>query len=206
MNLDLYLLMAYVLTIVLFLGTPGPVTLLVIHSSIRGGFKAGLASVAGTNMASLVLIGFSFLTIQNALAVSENALLWLTLFGSFYILFFSYQIMKSSISLQTKNTETHKNYFKHAFMVGISNPKDILFFIAFFPSFFSVTSRPYLSMFILIGIWILLDYSILLLYSLFFSKMINESIANKISQLSGFILFLLGCYAIYSAVSALFIY
>jgi hypothetical protein len=35
--------------------------------------------------------------------------------------------------------------------------------------------------------------------------MINESIANKISQLSGFILFLLGCYAIYSAVSALFI-
>ncbi len=93
MTFDFYLIMAYVLTIFLFLSTPGPVTLLVVNASLSGGFRAGLATVIGTNIASLILIFVSFFVIQGLFTVSETALSWLTLIGSFYILLFSYRMV-----------------------------------------------------------------------------------------------------------------
>lgn len=62
--LNFYLLFSYIFAIVLFLGTPGPVTAMVVNASLRGGFKAGLATVAGTNTASLILILLSFVVIS----------------------------------------------------------------------------------------------------------------------------------------------
>lgn len=201
MILDYYLIAAYALAILLFLGTPGPVTLLVVNSSVSGGFRAGLATVIGTNMASLILIALSFVVVQGILAVSPSALLWLTLIGSFYVLYFSFNIIVSKVSLERREELPSRHYFRNGFFIGMSNPKDILFFIAFFPSFFAVSSDIHASMAILIIIWMILDYSILLFYSATFSKLTNEKMANLVSRTSGAVLFLLATYAIYSTLS-----
>lgn len=200
MILDYYLITACALAILLFLGTPGPVTLLVVNSSVSGGFRAGLATVIGTNMASLILIALSFVVVQGVLAVSPSALLWLTLTGSFYVLYFSFNIITSKVSLERREELPSRHYFRNGFFIGMSNPKDILFFIAFFPSFFAVSSDIHASMAILI-IWMILDYSILLFYSATFSKLTNEKMANLVSRTSGAVLFLLATYAIYSTLS-----
>jgi threonine/homoserine/homoserine lactone efflux protein len=72
--IDYSLLFAYFLAILLFLGTPGPVTVLVVSASVKSGFKAGLATVAGTNTASLILIAISFIILQGVFSVSETAI------------------------------------------------------------------------------------------------------------------------------------
>lgn len=202
------LLTAYLLAIVLFLGTPGPVTILVISASVKSGFRAGLATIAGTNIASLILIALSFIIIQGVFAVSETAMLWLTFFGTLYLFYFSISIIRDKIdlqqTLQQNSKRVSKNHFKDGFLIGISNPKDILFFIAFFPIFLAVTSDIYVSMITLTLVWIVLDYSILSIYAFTFSKVSNNRTANITSKLSGIILLLITIYVFYEISKRLF--
>ena len=90
-----------------------------------------------------------------------------------------------------------KHHFKDGFIVGISNPKDILFFIAFFPLFFAISNDKVLSIALLVGIWMLLDYGILSIYAVMFSKIKSNTLANVINKLSGLVL---ACVAVYASV------
>lgn len=209
--IDFALLTTYILSIVLFLGTPGPVTVLVVSASIKDGFLAGLKTVMGTNTASLILIFISFIIIKGVFSISEIALNWLTLIGSLYLLYFSIGIIRDKVDIQRTIDENSnkitKNHFKDGFLIGISNPKDILFFIAFFPMFLSVYPNNIgISMFILVIIWIILDYSILSTYSFVFSKISNNKIVNIINKLSGMILLLVALYAIYKMINTLYLF
>ncbi|NEN75027.1 LysE family translocator [Pelistega sp. NLN82] len=196
------LLITYILSIVLFLGTPGPVTVLVVSASIKDGFGAGLRTVIGTNTASLILILLSFAIMRGVFSINEQALTWLAFVGAFYLLYFSIGVIKDKVNLQETIKENEnkvtKKHFRDGFLIGISNPKDILFFIAFFPTFLDIyTANQTISMMILVAVWIVMDYAILLGYSFFFSKINNERMVNIISKSSGIILLLVALYAIY---------
>lgn len=201
MQIDFILVFAYISAVILFLSTPGPVTVMVVNTAAKYGFKSGLATVAGTNTASLVLMALSFAVIQGAFSVSEKALAVLTFFGSLYLLVFAIGIIKDKIDLKQVKDDDRikitKNHFKDGFIVGIANPKDVLFFIGFFPLFFNLSNNNYISMAVLSGLWIVLDYAILSGYSLVFSKITNNRVVNIISKLSGLILLLVAVYAIY---------
>ena len=207
--IDYSLLVAYFLAILLFLGTPGPVTVLVVSASVKSGFKAGLATVAGTNIASLVLIAISFIILQGVFSVSETAMLWLSFLGAFYLIYFSITIIKDKIDIQQTVQENSslvtKNHFKDGFLIGISNPKDIIFFIAFFTLFLEVSSDIYSSMLILTLVWILLDYSLLSIYCFIFSKVSSNRVANIIGRVSGTILLLIGIYVLWETSRRLFL-
>lgn len=199
------LLATYVLSIVLFLGTPGPVTVLVVSASIKDGFWAGVKTVMGTSTASLILIAVSFAIIQGVFSVSEAALNWLTLVGSLYLLYFAIGILRDKANIQQTISENSgkvtRRHFRDGFLIGISNPKDILFFIAFFPMFLGVyPDNVGVSMLVLVMVWVALDYSILSCYSFIFSKINNNRTVNMISKASGSILLLVALYAIYQAV------
>ncbi len=206
--LDYSLITAYILSIFLFLGTPGPVTVLVVNASIKDGFLAGFKTVAGTNTASLILITLSFVIIQGVFSVSEQALNWLTLLCSLYLLYFSIGILKDKVdikqTIEENSEKVTKNHFRDGFTVGISNPKDILFFIAFFPMFLKISDNVNVSMLLLVLIWIALDYIILSCYSFVFSKISNNRVANIINKLSGSILLLVAIYAIVKMIRTLF--
>ena len=203
--IDLYLVAAYIAAIVLFLGTPGPVTVLVANASVRGGLGAGILTVAGTNTSSLLLITASFLAIQGLFSVNEQALTWLAFLGSFYLIYFAVPIIFTRVNLQAETVDTpRKGYFWTGFAVGLSNPKDVLFFIAFFPTFLGVSSDVHVSMLVLVLVWIALDYLILSGYALVFSRYINNTVANIVSRASGGLLFLVALYSVYTNGSKLF--
>lgn len=202
--INVYLLFSYIFAIVLFLGTPGPVTAMVVNASLRGGFKAGLATVAGTNTASLILILLSFVVISGVFSIDEQALTWLTLLGSFYVIYFAIGILRDKaedlqINKDLEKTSNKKlsSYFSQGFFVGLSNPKDVLFFIAFFPTFFSISKEPVISMVILTLVWIILDYGILSLYAKIFTKIKNATTINVINKFCGLVLLLIALYACY---------
>lgn len=201
---DLQTLSLYALAVVTLFVSPGPVTILVANTSIKNGFKAGFSSVVGTNFASLILMSASFVVIQGVLAVNPQALAWLTIIGSVYLLYYAIQIFMSTATLHT-DTAAPKNssYFINGFLVGISNPKDILFFIAFFPSFLKVTSYTPLSMLILLVVWVIFDYAVLLTYSILFSKITNTTAINGIYKISGAFLFFIGILAIYKSAESI---
>lgn len=203
--IDPYLVGAYVAAIVLFLGTPGPVTVLVANASVRGGLGAGILTVAGTNTSSLLLIAASFLAIQGLFSVNEHALTWLAFLGSFYLIYFAVPIIFSRAHPDEEAPPApRKGYFWTGFAIGLSNPKDVLFFIAFFPTFMGVSSSLHVSMLVLVLIWVVLDYLILSGYALVFSRYLNNTVANVVSRLSGALLLCVALYSVYVNASKLF--
>ncbi len=58
-------LAAYIIAIVVLIGTPGPIVALVINAASRHGFKYALITVLGSNLASLVLLACAALVIAH---------------------------------------------------------------------------------------------------------------------------------------------
>lgn len=206
MLIDYNLILLYVSSIVVFLGTPGPVAVLVANSSVNGGISAGMKTIIGTNLASIILISVSFLMINGIFSANDHALTFLTFFGALYLIYFSIGTLKSKVNLSLKSLDQNKgkSWLRSGFLIGISNPKDILFFIAFFPAFFNVTDNKTASMFVLLTIWVILDYALLFLLSFFFTKVSKENTANKINKCSGSILLLIACFALYTSAPEVF--
>ena len=80
--------------------------------------------------------------------------------------------------------------------MGISNPKDIIFFAAFFPQFVGITSNLNLSLSILTLSWIILDFLTLSLVYLSFKRLSGSKIYSKILGCCGLILVLIAIYGI----------
>lgn len=209
--IDVAVLSAFVGSVVLFLSTPGPVTVMVVNNSAKQGFLAGFATIIGTNIASLMLIGASFLVLYGVFQVSEYLLTYLTLFGSLYLLYFAIQIIKDSFNAKPlsldvvdKSNQPLMNYVTQGFLVGISNPKDVLFFVAFFPLFFNVDKNINIAMMVLTLTWVALDYGILSLYSMMFAKIKHQSFIAWVGRLSGIMLAIIALIGLYQTISILF--
>ena len=82
-------------------------------------------------------------------------------------------------------------------LVGISNPKDIIFFSAFFPQFVSISPHLDLSLTILTLTWIVLDFLTLSLVYIFFRRLSNSYLYPKILGLCGLLLLVIAVYGLY---------
>ena len=209
--IDVVVLLGFISSVVLFLSTPGPVTVMAVNNSSKQGFLAGFATIIGTNIASLMLIGVSFLVLYGVFQVSEYLLTYLTLFGSLYLLYFATQIIKDSfnakplsLDVADKSNQPLMNYVTQGFLVGISNPKDVLFFVAFFPLFFNVDKNINIAMMVLTLTWVALDYGILSLYSMMFAKIKHQSFIAWVGRLSGIMLAIIALIGLYQTISILF--
>lgn len=174
-------LSTYVLTVLLFLLMPGPVNLAVVQAVARNGLRGGWCAVLGSNTASLVLIGLAVLLMHAGGSVHAQFMEVLSVLGGAYLLYYGWEQWRERQHSQTpapvvaeecaaaKQPVVHSDWqiARSAFAVGISNPKDIIFFMTFFPPF--VTQLPLSfgqAMLVLVALWCVLDYAILLAYAL----------------------------------------
>ncbi|MBR7059389.1 MAG: LysE family transporter [Neisseriaceae bacterium] len=95
------LLLAYLLSVFIFIITPGPVCALVLRNA-QSGFKNALLTIFGTNLSSLILIGIAVAMILGMIHISESLLTVLSFIGSIFIfylgshaLFFRHQISQT---------------------------------------------------------------------------------------------------------------
>ena len=169
------LLIAYLGAIALLIATPGPVVMLVIGTAARRGFRQAAWIALGTNAASLVLIAFAALLISGAVLVSTRLLGALQGLGCFVVAAMAVRTLRNEwLNSRTHPAEAHSASahgrrrlpgVAQGFLVGIANPKDILFFVAFFPQFIGITPRSETSLAILVALWITVDFAIMTAYA-----------------------------------------
>lgn len=198
MNYFEYLL--FIISVVVLIATPGPVMILVASAGLKGGYKKALETIFGTNFASLILIFISVLILKGFLTIDENYLKAIRIFGCLYIAYLGYSIIKEVLqaphptAIQTVAAQS--GGFKKGFLVGISNPKDIIFFSAFFPQFINISPNINFSLSLLTVTWIVLDFLTLSLVYLFFRSLSQSRIYPKILGLCGVLLVLIALYGL----------
>ena len=202
MNITEYLL--YCMAVVIMIATPGPVMMLVASAGLKGGYRKALQTIFGTNFASLILITVSILVLKGFLDIAEQWFNSIKILGCLYIAYLGFQILKEVLfSKQDESPAQLKSKsmnggFKQGVLVGISNPKDILFFASFFPQFVQITPHLNISLGILTLSWIVLDFATLSMVYLSFNRLSKSKLYSKLLGACGAVLILIAGYGLYS--------
>ena len=129
---------SFIAAILLFQLIPGAGTIAILNATARNGIKAGLGAVFGTLLGDFA---FMIAALAGLAAImQQNPFLFevLQYFGAAYLGWLGIGLLRAKIEPETGKVEPKKSalvYFKQAFFVSITNPKVMLFFVAFFPLF-----------------------------------------------------------------------
>lgn len=118
---------------------PGPTVLLVVAYALGAGRGTALWTVLGVFLGDLVAITLSVIGLGAILAASSllfTALKWL---GGAYLIWLGWKLWTAPVTVdrvEAKTAETSgASMAIHAFLVTVTNPKGLVFFIAFLPQF-----------------------------------------------------------------------
>ena len=119
--------------------TPGPNGLLALTHGALHGTKKTLATIAGGSLGFGLVIGLSMFGIGALLATWAGLLVIMKWLGGAYLVWLGIQLIRSepiNIS-RSKNAGNGKlrTLFSQGLISAVSNPKGILFFVAFLPQF-----------------------------------------------------------------------
>jgi threonine/homoserine/homoserine lactone efflux protein len=131
---------AFTLTALLLIAIPGPSVLFVISRSLTLGHRAGLASVIGNATGvyvQMVAVGIGLGTI---VAQSLTVFTIIKLVGALYLIYLGAQTIRHRQSLVAAlgahvDVKSHRRILLDAFLVGVANPKAVVFFAAILPQF-----------------------------------------------------------------------
>ena len=161
----------YLLAIVLIGISPGPIAMLSMSHGIHFGKMRSIATGLGSVSAALVLMMASAAGLGAIISTSEYGFTLLKWCGAAYLVFLGIKrlLTKSQgqpleIS-QSKGKGTPRQLYQQAFLVGISNPKDLLFFAALFPQFINLAAPQLPQLMILAATWAIVDFSFVMIYA-----------------------------------------
>nr|WP_240158429.1 MULTISPECIES: LysE family translocator [unclassified Pantoea] len=178
------------------IATPGPVVALIVNTAAASGSRKAMFTAVGTNWASLVLIGAAAWVILTSAAIDKAWLSGMSLLGCLFIGYIAVGTLRENLQAPpaedlAQAPKAGRGGLWQGFMVGISNPKDIIFFIAFFPQFIQVTESFGKSMVVLSLLWVLIDFAVLSLYIFAIGKITSARSNRLISLASGVALLLI---------------
>jgi threonine/homoserine/homoserine lactone efflux protein len=140
------------------LAIPGPAVLYIVATSVDGGRRNGLLSVAGVHLGSLVHIaaavaGLSALIVSSAIAFSAVKYV-----GAAYLVFVGIRKLlgkdEPTEAAEERPPRSGRRVFSQGVVVNVLNPKTALFFLAFLPQFVD-PDRPVWTQTIVLGLcWV----------------------------------------------------
>lgn len=125
--------------------TPGPNGLLALTHGALFGIKRTSFTIAGGALGFTAVIAVSLFGIGALLAASAQLLIVLKWIGGAYLVWLGIQVWRSpavgASPSDSRDAPSRIRLFRHGFLAAVSNPKGILFFVAFLPQFL-VTDSP----------------------------------------------------------------
>jgi threonine/homoserine/homoserine lactone efflux protein len=136
---------SFIAAILVFQAIPGAGTLAILNATARNGIGAGLGAVAGTLLGDFAYMVGAVLGLATLMHAHPLAFGALQGFGTGYLCWLGVQLLRAPVSGNRNAPEPTMDewrYFRQAFMVSLTNPKVILFFLAFFPLFLRPGASP----------------------------------------------------------------
>ena len=142
MNSGVYFAFIAVATAVIVI--PGPSVLLIVANALQNGARVGFFTVAGTSIAmaiqlAIAVAGLTSLVTQ--LAAGQRLIRWV---GIAYLAWLGIRRWRGAGTDSTAAARRpHRgSAFGEGFLVSLTNPTTMLFFLAFFPQFLTGTVPP----------------------------------------------------------------
>jgi threonine/homoserine/homoserine lactone efflux protein len=132
-------LLTFALAAALLLALPGPSVLFVIGRTLALGRRAGLLSVAGNASGMLIQTSLVALGVGAIVAESIVVLTVIKFAGAAYLIYLGIQAIRHrsrvAAPVQRETPRSTLRLLGEGFVVGVTNPKSIVFFVAILPQF-----------------------------------------------------------------------
>lgn len=129
---------SFIAAILVFQLIPGAGMFAILNATARNGVGAGLSAVAGTILGDFMSMVGAVLGLAAVMYAYPFAFELLQWFGVVYLCWIGIKLLWSPTPNDGNTPEPKKSgglYFRQACMISLTNPKVILFFMAFFPLF-----------------------------------------------------------------------
>ena len=136
---------SFIAAILIFQLLPGPGTLAILGASARSGIGAGMGVVFGTLAGDSIYMLAAVLGLAAILSAYPAVFAALQWFGIAYLCWIGFKLLTEAPTKATSGeTPRHSGwfFFRQGFSVALTNPKVIMFFMAFFPLFMRPDASP----------------------------------------------------------------
>ena len=132
----------FVVASVVLLLTPGPAVLYIVARSVTQGRAAGLVSVLGIHLGTIVHIAAAAVGLSALLVSSALAFAIVKYLGAAYLIWLGIRALTAKDpdpEAPAVPAERLRRAFRDGFLVNLFNPKTAIFFLAFLPQFVEPT-------------------------------------------------------------------
>jgi threonine/homoserine/homoserine lactone efflux protein len=136
---------SFIMAILIFQAIPGPGTLAILNATARGGVTGGMRAVLGTLSGDFIYMLSAVLGLAALLSAYPRILSAAQWIGIAYLFWMGLKLLRTSVTDQSPDEtmeQENRPYYRQAFAVSLTNPKVIMFFMAFFPLFLTAESGP----------------------------------------------------------------
>jgi homoserine/homoserine lactone efflux protein len=130
---------AYCLAVAILLLIPGPVVTLVVANSLSHGRRSGLATVAGASIGNAILLGATAVGLIAFFRLLSEVFEIVRWAGAAYLIWLGIRAWRThgaqDGAIAPAAVRSSGAVFLQGFLIAITNPKAIFFYIAFLPQF-----------------------------------------------------------------------
>ena len=126
---------AFVAVVVVFLAIPGPGNLAIITSTSKGRIFGGLAATFGVILGDQILMWLAVAGVAALLAAHPSFFAIVQYVGAAYLAYLGVKMILAKPGDAPVLKMEARHYFKQSMLITLFNPKAIVFYMAFFPSF-----------------------------------------------------------------------
>jgi len=148
--MNLHLFIAYCFAVLILVLMPGPVVTLVVANSLSHGSRSGLATVAGASIGNAILLGATAVGLVAFFALLSEIFEVVRWAGAAYLIWLGIKAWRAhggqELVMAPAMQRSSRAVFLQGFLIAITNPKAIVFYIAFLPQFIDshLPARPQL--------------------------------------------------------------
>src|SRR5215831_17018116 len=158
--MNLHLFLAYCLAVAILVLMPGPIVTLIVANSLSHGSRSGLATVAGASIGNAILLGATAVGLVAFFALLSEIFEVVRWVGALYLIWLGVKVWRASggegLAILPAAKQSSRAAFLQGFLIAITNPKAIVFYVAFLPQFIDSHLPAGPQLFMMIGAMIIM--------------------------------------------------
>ena len=198
--MDLFTLLSLTFATFVYAISPGPGLFAVLAISTRYGPIPAIWLSLGHTIGDIIYVALAMLTLNVLSEVISNSMLYVKILGASYLIYIGYQQWRSkgiSFEQSSQKNSTLKLLIA-GFVVGVTNPKTIIFYLSFLPIFIdlnNLTVVTEIEVISVIGCTVFFVLSLANIMGIKLRKHIeNPTIIKRVNELTGITMILVGCF------------
>ena len=198
--MDLFTLLSLTFATFVYAISPGPGLFAVLAISTRYGPIPAIWLSLGHTIGDIIYVALAMLTLNVLYDVISNSMLYVKILGASYLIYIGYNQWRSKgISFEQSSLKNSTlKLLMAGFVVGVTNPKTIIFYLSFLPIFIdlnNLTVVTEIEVISVIGFTVFFVLSLANIMGIKLRKHIeNPIIIKRVNELTGITMILVGCF------------